>query len=275
MKTNSPTPTHAHPEELAIHDAISDFPELSPAQYEALKIDIAENGIREPILVSSHNADGANGSLFIFDGRNRRRIAAELGLEKVPINVRDDCSPLDYALARALLGRQLTISGKVLFIAEHHPALTDGAKKRKGGAATHRKNQPVTKLQVDEEEASYVEIAERYQVPRQYFVALAKVKSMCRVPQEWDMVRKWVLEEERSWSNMTVLLIGWQATHPIGSDATPAPKKVPNNPNEGLIRSLIYLKGNFTHWEKLRPEVRVEAAKLWVELKKALPRELR
>lgn len=48
------------------------MPDLSPAEYEALKADIAANGVLVPIEVDENGA--------ILDGHNRQRICAELGI---------------------------------------------------------------------------------------------------------------------------------------------------------------------------------------------------
>ena len=48
------------------------MPDLTPAEYEALKADIAQHGVQVPIEVDEHGA--------ILDGHNRQRICAELGI---------------------------------------------------------------------------------------------------------------------------------------------------------------------------------------------------
>lgn len=55
------------------------FPELRGEAYEMLKQDIKENGIRTPLEVTKDN--------LVLCGHERLRIALELGLEKVPVEV--------------------------------------------------------------------------------------------------------------------------------------------------------------------------------------------
>lgn len=55
------------------HEVANIFPLMTGADYEALKADIAEHGLREPIWL---HPDGS-----IIDGRNRHRACVELGIE--------------------------------------------------------------------------------------------------------------------------------------------------------------------------------------------------
>jgi ParB-like chromosome segregation protein Spo0J len=49
------------------------MPDLTPGQYDALRDDIARNGVLVPVVVDQHGR--------ILDGHNRKRIADELGVE--------------------------------------------------------------------------------------------------------------------------------------------------------------------------------------------------
>src|SRR4029079_9661961 len=58
-------------------------PPLSDEQRDALREDIGENGVEAPVV-----GEDRDGRIEVFDGANRVRIAAELGLE-VPLDLRD------------------------------------------------------------------------------------------------------------------------------------------------------------------------------------------
>lgn len=61
---------------MKVHPFAAMFPMLAPAQFEALKADVAANGLRSRVVV---DLDG-----YILDGRNRRMVCIELGIEDVP-----------------------------------------------------------------------------------------------------------------------------------------------------------------------------------------------
>ena len=50
-------------------------------RYEELKADIAENGMKEPLIIFF----GENGGVKIGEGNHRHEIAMELGIPKVPV----------------------------------------------------------------------------------------------------------------------------------------------------------------------------------------------
>lgn len=79
------------------------FPPLPPEEYEALRADIARNGVEDPILVTSRGV--------IIDGHERYRAATELGIRKYPIRVLGDISEeerREKAIVHNFLRRQLT-----------------------------------------------------------------------------------------------------------------------------------------------------------------------
>ena len=59
--------------ELKLHPVTSLMPEMSAQEYEALKADIAANGLLEPLWID----DAGN----VIDGRHRLRVCSELGIE--------------------------------------------------------------------------------------------------------------------------------------------------------------------------------------------------
>jgi ParB-like nuclease domain len=79
------------------------LPPLPPEEYEALKNDIARNGVRQPILVTS--------SGIIIDGHERYRAVIELGIRKYPLRVVGNLSEKErreMAIALNLFRRHLT-----------------------------------------------------------------------------------------------------------------------------------------------------------------------
>jgi hypothetical protein len=57
---------------------------LSPEYFNELKQDIKENGIKQPIILRHYAKDNA---LRLFEGHHRLKIAKELGIENVPIQI--------------------------------------------------------------------------------------------------------------------------------------------------------------------------------------------
>ena len=82
------------------------MPDLTPAEYEALKADIEANGVMVPIEVDENGA--------ILDGHNRQRICAELGLT-APVVVRaglTEAQKQQHALRLNLQRRHLSSAQK-------------------------------------------------------------------------------------------------------------------------------------------------------------------
>jgi len=108
------------PNELKEHPLNREiFGDLSQDEYEALKNDIKERGIQDPLQVAKQN-----GSYVIVSGHQRARIAKELGI-KVPCIIRDDLKDeiqiKEYLIKDNLLRRHLTTAQKaeiVLALAE-------------------------------------------------------------------------------------------------------------------------------------------------------------
>lgn len=92
------------------HPAANLFPMLDNEAYRALKTDIAENGIREPIALFRGK---------LLDGRNRYRACRELDIEP-PVAELDDGSvdPLAYILSANLFRRHLSASQRAQIAVE-------------------------------------------------------------------------------------------------------------------------------------------------------------
>lgn len=97
--------------EYDFHDTANAFPFISGDAYDTLKEDIRINGILEPIYLFEGK---------IIDGRNRYRIAKELGLD-IPTQEYEGDNPVGFVQSMNLHRRQLTPSQKAAsaaFLAE-------------------------------------------------------------------------------------------------------------------------------------------------------------
>ena len=90
--------------DLRAHAQAAELPALSADEYEALKLDIAANGLRTPLEVTAAGV--------VLDGHARLQAARELGLETLEVLQVATEDELAYMLRAALLRRQLTPSQK-------------------------------------------------------------------------------------------------------------------------------------------------------------------
>ena len=83
-------------EDLQLHEFAQLFPPLEGEEYEALKADIAANGLREPIYVYGHEKK-------LLEGRNRYRAALELNRFIRPVQhpASSDAEALEFVLAQS------------------------------------------------------------------------------------------------------------------------------------------------------------------------------
>jgi hypothetical protein len=95
---------------MEAHPLAGAYPEMQAIEFEALKLDIQEHGLKEPIIVFENK---------ILDGRNRYRACAELGITP---KLEQFCG--DYEQARKfsasanLMRRHLKQSQKAMIIAQ-------------------------------------------------------------------------------------------------------------------------------------------------------------
>lgn len=99
---------------MEFHPYAELFPLLDGDDFEKLKADIAENGLQQPVLLSS---DGR-----IADGRNRYRACYELGIDPDYITHRgDDASLLKRVISLNLHRRHLTAGQRAMLALEIKP----------------------------------------------------------------------------------------------------------------------------------------------------------
>lgn len=81
---------------------IQPMPELAPEQLDALRNDIAANGVLQPVVIDQHGR--------ILDGNHRAAIAQELGLDypTVIVTVQDDADAWDNAVTLNCARRHMT-----------------------------------------------------------------------------------------------------------------------------------------------------------------------
>ena len=253
--------------ELKPHPKLKHFPMLPEDKFAALVVSIRKEGMLKAIVVTSEGE--------IIDGRNRWKAAKEIALEMVPVEVRDDVDPVTYAIESAATGRQLTKTGVCLLLLDQHPDLAEGRADRKGG----RKGAAETCQKLA---GSFVEVANQYQVPRDYFRYILNVMALCRNQYDKERLRIMVYELEVSAVNLEKGLLGWQASHPVDEDVDPekmhiepvGTRKDPQ-PDAIFLRGLRSLTAQAAKWSKIGEEERIGIRDDFVKFWKALPDELK
>lgn len=107
--------------EIKLHPISTLFPEMSASEFEALKIDIAKHGLREPILIFENQ---------IIDGRNRYKACLELGVKPVFKEWDQSGSLVDLAISSNLQRRHLNSSQKAVLALELLPHIEKEARER-------------------------------------------------------------------------------------------------------------------------------------------------
>jgi len=83
------------------------FPKLEGDQYELLKEDVAKHGIRTPLVITSDNV--------IICGHERTRVALELGLKRVPVEIfeGDELDQQEYLIVENLARKSVDTATKI------------------------------------------------------------------------------------------------------------------------------------------------------------------
>lgn len=108
---------------MQFHEVANVFPPMSEREFVALKEDIAEHGLKQPIVVH----DGK-----IVDGRHRYRACVELGTEPSLTEWSDEGSLVAFAVSMNLRRRHLSTSQRALLAAELKPLFEQEARARQG-----------------------------------------------------------------------------------------------------------------------------------------------
>jgi N6-adenosine-specific RNA methylase IME4 len=105
---------------LEYHEYANLFPDMDPEEFEALKLDIKEKGLIEPIVLYEGK---------ILDGKHRYRACLELGIEPMWIEHVSD-NPLSFVISMNQRRRHLTKSQLAAIAYEALPLFEAEAKKR-------------------------------------------------------------------------------------------------------------------------------------------------
>jgi ParB-like chromosome segregation protein Spo0J len=82
-----------------IHPIANVFPMMSPSEFEALKADIKEHGLRESIVFWKN---------MLVDGRNRLKACEELGIEPDESELMEETDPVAWVISHNLHRRHLS-----------------------------------------------------------------------------------------------------------------------------------------------------------------------
>ncbi len=118
---------------MEFHEVAKLFPLMNEQDYEALKSDIATNGLLEPIVV--HRG-------LIVDGRQRYRACNELGIEPRMREWDGKGSLLHFVVSMNLHRRHLTTSQRAMLAADLKPLFEQEARARQGARTDLRATIP-------------------------------------------------------------------------------------------------------------------------------------
>jgi ParB-like chromosome segregation protein Spo0J len=116
---------------MEIHDVAKLFPQMNPEDYEQLKSDIEQNGLREPIVLF----DGK-----IIDGRQRHKACREVGVDPRFKEWDRKGSLVAFAVSLNLHRRHLTISQRSMVAVEIKEMFEKEARERQGTRTDLRAN---------------------------------------------------------------------------------------------------------------------------------------
>ena len=108
------------------HEVANIFPLMTGEEFNELKRDIAENGLREPIWL---HADGR-----ILDGRNRHRACVESGIAPIFRTWDGKGSLVSFVLSLNLHRRHLTSGQRAMVAVDILPMLEEEARERQKAA---------------------------------------------------------------------------------------------------------------------------------------------
>lgn len=108
---------------MEFHEVAGVFPPMGERDYQALKADIAQNGLKQPVIVYEGK---------IVEGRHRYRACIELGIEPRLMEWDGEGSLVAFVVSMNLHRRHLTTSQRALLAAELKPLFGTEARARQG-----------------------------------------------------------------------------------------------------------------------------------------------
>ena len=155
------------------HEVASLFPLMEGDEFDALKADIAENGLLEPIWL---HPDGR-----IVDGRNRHRACIETETPPRFETWSGRGSLVSFVVSKNLHRRHLTSSQQAVIALEALPLLEEEAKERQGARTDLTSVNPLTEVK----RAAFwgratEEAAKLFSTNRQYVSDAKKLRGLAR-----------------------------------------------------------------------------------------------
>jgi hypothetical protein len=263
MKNEGRQIIEVNPLYLMEHSVLENIPRLAPDQLESLRESIARRGLMEPLdVVPNPEHEGA---YLIIDGRHRFEILRKAN-QPIPCIVHAEKDPLDFAIDKAVQGRQLTKSGVVLMLFENHPELAEHRDKRTGGRPSNK-----DETETAGNSRSFRSLAEKYRVDEGYFRELAAIRDASN-EEAWAIVKHKIFVEEICIRRIPSATAGAELTKGKGR----------RDPNYARLAgsAITTVKNAFQEWDKIKwnPKDKRQteqwAADRAVEMFKAIPETL-
>lgn len=141
-----------------IHPAAELFPLMEDDQFQALVVDIRDNGLQEPIVLFEGK---------IIDGRHRLRACEVLGIEPIFTNKYLIEDPVSFVLSHNLHRRHLTIAQRSAIAMDLLPTISEAAKERVRIVARQAKGERRLPAELEDERGGTAEaLAEMFSVGR-------------------------------------------------------------------------------------------------------------
>jgi hypothetical protein len=260
---------------LKVHPEVEEMPLMPQDAREALATSIKACGIRQPLIADS--------KYRVYDGRVRLEIASALGLEDVPVIIRDEEDVVTFAIDSRLNRGQMTRSAKVVFLFLAHPRLrTRRGKKGHPHANNSHEGLPATYTNDNNCHLSvsttYDEIAKEWGLPRQYFGLVGDILSVA-THEQWAEFCRIVAEEERwigrAWAGAVGKLAAGDERAETQWYQTTFSGEL--DPVRGLVpRSITSLRNAFGLWndKKMSGAVMAALENDWKSLVSEMPQRL-
>lgn len=119
-------------ERLEIHPAALIMPEMTPEEFDLLKVDISGNGLIEPLVLFQNK---------VLDGRHRYKACEELGIDVWAREWEGGMNPVEYVISMNFHRRHLTTSQRAMVAANASEYHVNEARERQRAAGGDHGNQ--------------------------------------------------------------------------------------------------------------------------------------